>query len=108
MNGSPDAFDQPRALAAQRLGQQKPRRVWRVERRRMKLHELHVGDARARAIGQRDAVAGRHRRIGRLAEHLPGAAGRQQRRRARTRARLSLLVDEPHAGTAAVLDDRAR
>ena len=52
------------------------------ERRRMELHELEIGDARAGAPRQRDAVAGRDRRIGRLAEDLSGAAGRQQHRAA--------------------------
>ena len=39
--------DQPRAFAAQRLGDQEPRRAGTVERRRVKLHELEIGDARA-------------------------------------------------------------
>ena len=49
----------------------------------MKLDELQVGDARARAVRHRHPVAGRDRRIRRLAEHLAGAAGRQQRAAAR-------------------------
>ena len=44
----------------------------------MELDELEIGDARAGAIRHRDAVAGRDRRIGRLAVDLPRAAGRQQ------------------------------
>ena len=45
----------------------------------MELDEFHVGDARARPVRERDPVAGRHGRIGRLPEHLAGAPGRQQR-----------------------------
>ena len=55
------AVDQPRAFAAQRFGNQEPRRAGQVERGRMELHELEIGDARAGVIGERDAVAGRHR-----------------------------------------------
>ena len=47
----------------------------------MELHELEVGDARAGAPRHRDAVARGDLGVGRLAVHLPGAAGRQQRRR---------------------------
>ena len=46
----------------------------------MKLDELEIGDPRAGVIRERDAVAGGHRRIRRLAEDLSGAAGREQRR----------------------------
>ena len=62
MNGFAADVDQPRAFAAQRLGNQEPRRVRPVERGRMKLHELEIGDARAGMVGERDAVAGGHRR----------------------------------------------
>ena len=48
----------------------------------MELDELQVGDARAGVIRERDAVAGRHRGVRRLAEHLAGAAGGEQRRAA--------------------------
>ena len=80
MNALAVGVDQPRAFAAQRLRQQEPRRA---------------GDARARSDGtartrdrrrarrrerHRDAVAGRDRRVRRLAKDLAGAAGRQQRR----------------------------
>ena len=71
------------------------------KRRRMKLDELEIGDAGAGVVRQRDAVAGRHRRIGRLAEDLAGAAGGQQhgwRRRQTPRAR---LIEKPDAGNAA-------
>ena len=45
----------------------------------MKLDELEIGDPRAGVIRQRDAVAGGDRRVRRFAEHLSGAAGREQR-----------------------------
>ena len=63
----------------------------------MKLHELEVGDARAGQKRERDAVAGGDGRIGRLAEDLSGAAGREQRGR---RARLdqpAVAVEESDA-----------
>ena len=52
------------------------------ERGRMKLHELEIRHARAGPPREGDAVAGRDRRIGRFAEDLTRAAGRQQRRAA--------------------------
>lgn len=47
------------------------------EHRRVELHELQVGDLRARAQGERDAVAGGDGRIGRGGEDLAHAAGRE-------------------------------
>ena len=74
----------------------------------MKLDELEIGDARPGAVRQRDAVAGRDRRIGRLAEHLPGAAGREQHAPARARRRSApSSLQKPRADAAAVLDDEA-
>ena len=87
MNGVARGVDQPGAFAAQRLGEQEPRRARHAQRRRMELDELEVGDPRAGAIGQRDAVAGGHRGIGRLAEDLSGAARGQQHAPARAVAR---------------------
>ena len=55
----------------------------------MELDELEIGDTSARPPRERDAVAGRDRRVRRLAEHLTGAAGRHQRR---TRVRDSALI----------------
>ena len=108
MKRSPAALTQPRALAAQRLRQQEPRLPGHVERGRMELHELEVRDARACALRHRHAVAGRHRRVGRLAEDLPGAAGREQdrARRARTAMRRRPSCRNRDADAAAVLDDQ--
>ena len=75
------AVDEPGPLAAHRFGNQEPRCVRMVQRRRMELHELEVADARARVEGERDAIAGRDRRVGGFAKHLAGPAGRQQRPR---------------------------
>ena len=72
----------------------------------MKLHELHVRDARAGQIRQRDAVAGRDRRIRRFAVHLARAAGRDQRRAGARLANPAARVEETHARHAAVLDER--
>ncbi len=75
----------------------------------MKLDELEIGDAGAGVIRERDAVAGRHRRVGRLAEHLTGAAGRQQRRRGRgPRARAPRRSKNATPRATPVLDDAAR
>jgi hypothetical protein len=64
---------QVRALAAQRLREQKARRALKRERRGMELIELHVGQLRAGFGGQSDAVAGGHGRVGGLRIHLAGA-----------------------------------
>ena len=53
--------DELRALTAKRLRQQKPRRGFVVERRRVELHELHVGDPRPGSLRRRDPIAGRTR-----------------------------------------------
>ena len=72
--------DEPRAAAAQRLGQQRHRVGARVERRRVELDELDVGERRAGAPGEREAVAGGLDRIRRPREDLADAAGRQHDR----------------------------
>ena len=92
MNALAVGVDQPGALAAQRLGQQEARRARHGERGRVELHELEVGDARAGRPGHRDPVAGRHLGVGRLAEHLAGAAGREQRRAGAGRPRRAVRI----------------
>ena len=99
--------DQPRAFSAQRLGNEKSRGARHVERRGMELDELEIGDARTRVVGERDAVARRHDRIGRLAKYLAGAAGGEQRRRRAHFVRRSGGVNVTNAGHAAVLRRRA-
>ena len=106
MNALAVGVHEPRALAAQRLRQQEPRLPRHVQRRRMKLDELEIGDARAGVVRDRDAVAGRDRRIRRLAEHLPRAAGREQRtRRARLRRSFRQSSKYRTPTHAPVLDD---
>ncbi len=65
------------ALAAQGFGQEMAGRAGDVEHGRVKLHELHVAQLGAGAIGHGMAVGGGDRRVGRLAKELAGAAGRQ-------------------------------
>ena len=77
-----------------------------VEHGRVKLHELHVGDPCARAKCQRHAVTAGHLRVRRLAKHLTGAARREQRGARERASRLSLRVDELHAGAASISDNR--
>ena len=53
------------------------------------------------------AVAGRDRGVGRLAKHLPGAAGRQQRRAAREpRAAVAVRVENADADARAVAHEQ--
>ena len=71
MNRWPVAVDQPRAFAAHRFGDQAAAAAGDVEHRGMELHELHVAQLGAGAIGDRVAVAGGDVGIGRLAIDLP-------------------------------------
>ena len=73
------AIDQPGPFAAHRLGDQAAAAAGDVQHGGMELHELHVAQFGAGAIGDRQAVAGGHRGIGRFAIDLPGAAGAQNR-----------------------------
>ena len=86
---------QDRALAAERLRQQRPRHARVVHRGRVELHELDVGHGHAGPQRHRDAVAGRHRRVRGHREQLARAAGGEhgvpgpqlERHAARRRAR---------------------
>ena len=72
--------DEERALAAHGLRHQRllARGAGAEEQRGgVELHELEVGDGRAGAQGERDAVAGRHRGVGGAGEDLSHAAGRE-------------------------------
>ena len=98
--------DEPRALAAERLGDEEAGRARTLERGRMKLDELQIGQARAGVIRERDPVAGGHRRIRRFAEDLSGAARGQQRRvRAKLLARPG-WIEERDADDAPVLHEQ--
>ena len=72
---SPLRVAQQRAVAAQRLGQQRPRHGRVVERGGVELHELDVGHGHAGAQRHGHAVAGRLGRVGGDGEQLPVAAG---------------------------------
>ena len=62
----PGGVEQPRALAADCLGDEKAvAPVRRRDRRRMKLHELEIGEGSARAEGQQQSTAGRPGGVGR-------------------------------------------
>ena len=107
--------DQPRAFAAQRFRQQEARLPRNPQRRRVELHELQIGDRCAGAIGHRDPVARRHRRIGRVVEDVAGAAGRKQHLPGVHEGGAAVFVQDPRpdaANLAAVVDhpelDRAR
>ena len=62
---------QIRPFAADRFADEEPARPGDVKHGRMELHELHVAQLGAGAIRGRHAVAGRDRRVGRLAIDLP-------------------------------------
>ena len=105
--------EQPRTLAAQRLREQESRLPGHLQRRRVELHELEIGHRRAGAVRHGHAVAGRHGRIGRVAEDMTGAAGREQHHLRSDDARAPVLVQDLRADAAADLAvndqaDRAR
>ena len=72
-------IDETRTLAPQRFGNKKSRRAWEVQRGRMKLHELEICHRSAGVIREDDPVTGGDPWVGCLAEHLTGAARRQER-----------------------------
>ena len=79
----PVAVHEEGALAADRLGDQRllpGAALPEPEHRRVELHELEVGDDRARAQGHGHPVAGRDRRVGRGGVHLAEAARGQHHR----------------------------
>ena len=73
------AIDQIRPFAAHGFGDQRPARSGDIQRRRMKLHHLHVLQRRAGAIRHRVAVGGGDLGIGGLAIKLPRAAAGENR-----------------------------
>ena len=64
-------------MAAERLGKQWPRHGRMVQRRRVELHELHVGHGDARPQCHGDPVAGGLAWVGRDGEELAGTTGGQ-------------------------------
>jgi hypothetical protein len=77
---SAGCIDQPRPFAADGLADQVPRSTGDIEARRMELHELEVGDRRARTPCHGDRIAGGHLRVGRLPIDLARAAAREHDR----------------------------
>ena len=69
---------QDRALAPQRLGEERARHRRVVQRGGVELHELEVGDRGAGAHGHGDAVAGGEGGVGGDGEALTGAARRDE------------------------------
>ena len=92
-----EAFDQDGAFAADGFGDQAAAAAGDVEHRRMELHELHVGEFGAGAVGHGVAVAGGDGRVGRFAIDLPRAAGGENR----------LLGPDEGLAVAFVPDERA-
>jgi hypothetical protein len=69
--------EQHRPFSPYRFGDESERILRSVERRRMKLHELHVSEPRAGAVRNRVTVAGRYLRVRGIAIHLAAATGRE-------------------------------
>ena len=76
MNRSPALVDEDRALAAHGLADERHRALRDVERGRMELDELQVGENRARARREREALAEAAGRVGAVLVKPADAAGR--------------------------------
>ena len=100
------AVDQARAFAAKRLGNQKTRRALQVEGGWMELDELEIGNPGTGMIRERDAIAGGHRGVGRLAEHLARPAGGEQRGAGAELLTLPGSIEECHSRDRAVFDEQ--
>ena len=74
------AVEQNRAFATHRFTYQRQWVLAGGECGRVKLHELHVGHARAGTMRDGETVACRHRRIGREAENLTQSTRRHHHR----------------------------
>ena len=90
------------ALAAQRFAHQEARCAVESQRCGMELIKLHIGQLGPSLGCQRNAVACRYRRIGRLAIHLPRAARGHQHRARGHRALLAIAPQQPGAAHAPV------
>jgi hypothetical protein len=103
----PRAVDETRTFPSQRFGQQKAWMSRHVERCRVELDELEIGDACAGEKRHRHTVAGGDGRIGSLAEHLSGAAGRKEHRGRTRRSHRSIILEKPGTHAAAVFNHKA-
>ena len=81
----PAVVEQERTRAAQGLAEEDARAA---QRRRVELDELEVGDSRSCAVGHRDPVSDRARRVRRSLPESGRPARRQQRRPCRDRSAL--------------------
>ena len=92
------------AFSTQRFSEQKARRALNRQRRRMELHEFHVGQDRAGLVRDSHAIASSDFRIGRLTIDLSQAACRQEHRPGMQLVQREVgLVDEAQAGDAAAV-----
>ena len=97
--------DQDRAFAAHRLAHQRHRVEADIERGRVELHELHVGERRTGTGGERQSLSNRAERIGGVAVKPADAACRHDHPRARQQQRPALRQSQ-HACDLAVVDDQ--
>ena len=100
--------DQRRARAAHRLADERHRPRGDVERGRVELHELHVGERGAGPRGQRHALAEAAERIGALFEEAADPAGRNHDPAGRQQRRPSRSDGEDAANRVVVDDEAAR
>jgi 3-dehydroquinate synthase len=98
---------QARAFATHSLGNQEARRSGMAQRGRMELDEFEIRDAGACMVRQRNAVAGRDRRIRRFAKDLSGAAGREQGGAGADLAPRAVVVEIDDAANRRILNDEA-
>ena len=95
------------ALAAHGLADQRHGIEPDGQRGRMELHELHVGQRRAGASGQRQALADGAQRIGRVGIEPAQPAGREHDATGRAAGRRSGRPRRQHARDAAIVDQQA-
>lgn len=95
-----------RTVPPQRLGQQSSRHPGRVQRCRVELDELDIGNRHTGAQTHRDPVGGHLQRVGRDREELPSAARREEYVAGPDRLRHAIGTQREHARTAATLDDQ--
>ena len=101
----PTAFlvHEGRPGATQRLGEERHRVGAHVEGGRVELDELQIGEARAGAPREGEAVAGRLRRVGRPREDLADAAGGEHDRPRAVEDERTVGVPGEDAGDAAAV-----
>ena len=96
---------QQRAMTAQRLGEQRAGHGRMVQRRRVELHELDIGDRHAATQGHGDAVPARRRRIGGHRVQLSRSPTGQHDMRSPHLVRAAARVQRHHALAATALHE---